>query len=188
MALDTTVGGAVSDSFVSLSEADIYFSEHYDTSKGTAWAAMVDPQKEMLLRQATETVNSLNFWESPSPTSASGALNLKNWPVTAYNDTQRLQFPRNIDISGTDDAPFIPQDVKWAVCEQAVFMKTSLNTDVINARSVGLKAESVKAGDVSVSQTFVDGYGSGSADMYVGPIPKLLLSKYVVGARRFKRQ
>lgn len=188
MALDTTVAGATSDSLVTTVEASTYFSEHYDTSKGTAWAAMSTSQKEMLLRQATETINSLNFWQSATPSPAGGALNLKNWPVTAYNDTQRLQFPRNIDISGADDTPFIPTDVKWAVCEQAIFMKTSMNTDVINARSVGLRAESVSAGDVSISQTFVDGTPSGSADMFVGPVTKLLISKYIVKAGRFRRQ
>lgn len=186
MALDTTLAGERSDSFVAVAEADTYFSGHYDTTKGVAWAALSTAHKEMMLRQATATINSFNFWSSKHAMVLTGAYNVRVYPTTPYSDVQALQFPRNVDID-TSDSPYIPDDIKWATCEQALYMKTSLNTDAINARAAGLIRERVKADVVEVEQQYAEPGKASVAEAYLSPIAKLLISKYIVNNNRWSR-
>lgn len=187
MALTTDLSGYASDSYVTLEEADLYFTDHWDTTKSAAWLALTDPQKEALLRQAVSVIESLPFHEDSTESATSFYGDLKRNIVTPAVTNQKLSFPRNIDIDSLD-AFYIPIDIKQAQCEQAIFLVTSMNESVVSARMRGLIAESVQAGSVSVSQSY-SGVG-GSSDpgqMLVSPFAYLLLKKYVVKTARSKR-
>lgn len=111
MALDTTVGGAATDSYVTLAEANAYHVSYNNTS----WAALSDAQKEAALRTAARYVDSYQF------TGTKAAL------------AQARQWPR---IDATQDgfelaSDIIPTLVKDAQCEAALRQSASaLQPDV----------------------------------------------------------
>lgn len=95
MAIDATAGGASSNSYVSLEEADDYFEVH---PQAAAWAALTEIEKETGLRRAAFQIDQLRFH---------GRRRLS---------TQALQWPR--DYKGL--WPLIPPAIRNAACEQAV--------------------------------------------------------------------
>lgn len=54
MALDTTIGGAAAEAYVSAADADTYHVKH----NNAAWASLTDPVKEASLRKATQYIDS----------------------------------------------------------------------------------------------------------------------------------
>lgn len=112
-ALDTTIGGAAANTYVTLAEADTYLDSRLNS---VAWVANADDKTRALL-EATRRMNELN------------------WMGNRVTVTQRLAWPR-WGVNKVDSAAFaggyhsfygnpyltteIPQPVKDAQCEWAL--------------------------------------------------------------------
>jgi hypothetical protein len=83
---------------------------------------------------------------------------------------QKLQFPRNIDVDGSN-AGFIPQGVKDAQCEQAVYL-IAFDDSPIATQLTGVHEEFLGAGAVRVSTKY---RGTGT---FIAPMTMQLLSPY----------
>jgi len=102
VAIDATVGGASSNSYVTLEEANTYLAERLHAD---AWASASDSDKEKALLTACRHLERLRYWDGNRP---------------AFTDPrQRLTFPRTQDTDA-DGAFIIPQPVKEAQCEEAL--------------------------------------------------------------------
>ena len=102
MAIDATVGGASSNSYVTLEEANTYLGERLHAD---AWASASDSDKEKALLTACRYLEQLRYWDGNRP---------------AFTDPrQRLTFPRVTDTDAAG-AFVIPQPVKDAQCEEAL--------------------------------------------------------------------
>lgn len=111
MALDTTIGGASTDSYVTLAEAATYHTNF----NNTAWAALSDLQKEAALREAARFVDGYNYTGTKATLAQA-----RQWPRI---DAAQDGFPLASDI--------IPQLVKDAQCEAALRQSASaLQPDV----------------------------------------------------------
>jgi len=108
--ITTTVGGATSNSYVSVSDADTYFESRLNTS---AWTGDDDKKKALVM--------------------AAKRLQDEQWRGSRVDDTQALAWPRydveKYDNAGSGygsyptyyDTDEIPQPVKDAQCELALF-------------------------------------------------------------------
>lgn len=157
MALDVTVGGASSDSYVSLAEAATYFGARFGTD---AWDALSDANKEKALKQATREVDSHLF------------LGRRNYW------SQALQFPRAYPYHREEPrqstAVEIPTSVKHATCEQALFIvqhaTTGGRSPIQSLRSEGVVSHRVG----SLAQNF-----EGATQGVLGPGAKTYLTKWI---------
>lgn len=108
MAIDATVGGAESNSFVSEADADAYFDARFGSD---AWEDASSDDQEKALKQATRHLGRVRF------------VGVR---ATA---TQALAFPRaypyNDDPDRQSTAPAIPQSIKDACCEEALSLLQS---------------------------------------------------------------
>jgi len=182
MALDTTVGGSTSDSYVSIADADTYFANHYSTTKSADWAALTSGQKESALRRGAQVIDSLRVLDTEL---GWGALPVALLEVDEYNLTihrlqfnQRMQFPRNLDLEA--GVGFIPQNVKDAQCEQAVFLIT-FDDSVLQSSLQGITSETIQAGPIRVHQSLRQ---TGS---FVSPMAVELMRIYFRPTKRIKR-
>ncbi|RMD50715.1 hypothetical protein D6827_03535 [Candidatus Parcubacteria bacterium] len=107
MALDTTVGGANSNSYITTAEADTFAGEEYDDG---GWLQLTTSDKEKLLIQATEIIDRLNYFGTKYYLGMVGA-----------SDYQRLQFPRSFTVDNSNN-PIIPENVKRAEFQQARYL------------------------------------------------------------------
>lgn len=151
--LDATVGGATSNSYETVAEAQAY----YDTR--TEVAGWENGDQDILLMMATRVLDAmsrpLRTYVSANKGEAAYFITRKTWTGAPATTTQKLAWPRTgmYDANGNAIASnVIPQDLKDALAELAGALGTSdstLDNDVIVQ---GLS--SVKAG--SVSLTFKD--------------------------------
>lgn len=122
-------GKVDSESFVSVIDADIYWSKHNSPSE---WTSATEASKESALRYATLYLDDNVSWYS-----------------NRLTDTQALEWPRDAFTtpSGREIAKgTIPQKVKDAVCELALQnIKEAFN----DASSEGVKSE--RLGDASIT-------------------------------------
>lgn len=186
MALVTTVGGETSDSYVSVSEADKYFANHYSTAKTTTWTALSVLRKESVLKRATQQLETLKVLDSEY---GSGALPMALIVDPAYEINihrleinQRLQFPRNIDIDSGGNG-FIPQEVKDAQCEQAVHMLTFDEASLLQAAQ-GVVEEAVTAGPIKSYTRYAEGIGQAT---YFSPLVIELMRPFLRTTTRLRR-
>ena len=142
MALDTTPGSATADSYVSLEDSDAYHLAH----GGEAWLApsVDDERKEAALRSATRYLDSTYRGR---------------WKGIRAAAAQALAWPRRevIDEDGydlADDA--IPKAIVDATCEAALLIVQGVQLMPQLARGGMVKSESVTAGPVSTTTTFMD--------------------------------
>lgn len=164
-ALDETVGGSSSNSYVTQAEADTYFVDRYDS---TVWDALTDAQKENALITAVKQIDQLDFLGSRYGTDVEGD-----------DDYQRLEFPRSYttDIDGN---AIVPIEVKEAQYEQA-FHIVSYGSEI--EKRAAVKAQGVKSfslGGVenlnlpSISETY-----DGSLINPISSIARELLKKHI---------
>lgn len=186
VALDDTLSGETSNTFCSVDYADDYFDNHYSVAKTTAWQALSDGQKEQLLIQACRIINKCKFTETSTNHDYDYSLEWRrdmNAVVTVnkstrpfkYTYTQALQFPRNLDYL-TDGTYFIPDEIKMAQCEQAIYLAT-VDDSSLTSIGQGLKRESVTVGEITLSQTYSD--NSASAGL-ISPMAKELITPYLI--------
>ena len=105
--IDTTVGGASANSYVTLAEADAYFDEHLNV---TDWTDATDDLKNRALIQAARRLDQLSF----NGGKATEAQALK-WPRIGVVDDEGYGI----------DSDEIPQQMKDAQCELALAMLAS---------------------------------------------------------------
>lgn len=137
MALDTTVSGSSSDSYVTLAEANTFFQNHKRHFDAT-WDALSDTQKEVHLRDATLALDALRDWRGYRPDS-----------------DQALEFPRELgEISFYKTTLYpsntIDQKIKHAQMEVAMMViRRGSTTDTIETRyeeSIGALSGTVNIG------------------------------------------
>ncbi len=109
------------NSFVTAEEAQAYFEERYDSAQ---WFTLADEEQEKLLITATKKINAFDFCGEKA------------------EKEQTLQFPRDY---GT------PQDIKDAVCEEAIQILKNSNDPHLKNKEQGISSISLGAGSVSYS-------------------------------------
>ena len=128
MALDATINGASSDSFITVAEADAYYANHL---YATTWDAGTTANKEKALKMATRILDEKCAWSGTRATS-----------------TQALGWGRSdvvydgITVSSTE----MPIQISNATAEFAGHLLASDLT--VNAEGKGLN--SLKVGDISL--------------------------------------
>lgn len=134
MALDTTIGGASADSYVTLAEYEAYVIANINTSYTEA-----DATQEMNLRRAKQ-------W-----------LDRKNWVGIAQYQTQTGSWPRISDklIDGWPiDVDSIPQDIKDAQCELAYQFEQNSLDPFATVSNGATKITKSKAGPVETETEY----------------------------------
>lgn len=124
-----TAGGASSNSFVTLAEADAYMEGRLNS---TLWDAATDDSKNRALVEATRELSAMS------------------WCGLRVDDTQALSWPRQLAINPDDpstayyETTEIPDRVKWATEELAFEFIRAGTTDVAALdASTGIKREKV---------------------------------------------
>jgi hypothetical protein len=185
MALDVTVGGSASNSYVTVGEADKFFNTHYITAKKTAWFALGQPQKESALKRACQQIETLKVLDDELSTGRLPiALMLDyGFDLTIHRAeiNQKLQFPRNLDLDPAG-IPYVPQELKDAQCEQAVYLLSFDDTPLVTMTQ-GIVEEAVTAGPI---KSYVK-YTEGSAPTYLAPIVLELMRPYLRYSGRLRR-
>jgi len=130
--IDATVGGANSNSYVTLVEADAYFA---DTLRAAIWEALYPGDKEVaLIESATD-------------------IDMESYVGSKTDSDQALKFPRTdiwTDERVAYDSDAIPRAVKSAQCELAYIKLTdpdSLETDGLSR----YKSISLGQGEIAVT-------------------------------------
>lgn len=128
LAIDATVGGTASNSYITVAEADAYFEAVPGYS--ATWAALTSASKIQRLVHACRAIDRYNFLGYK--TDADQAL---KFPRVLYADIELAQQYSTINPSGSlpvqnlpdgwADSDTIPQDVKSAQCEMIRYLHTS---------------------------------------------------------------
>jgi len=132
MALDSTIGGTNSNSYISVAESDAFFEFHPD---GSSWLSLSENDKESFLVTSTNRLDQLKYSGKPTD-----------------SPTQRLQWPRqfarNRDYEYLDEGyrpdlyygeseeslyylptDEIPKELQDATCELAIHYKRKFNEE-----------------------------------------------------------
>jgi hypothetical protein len=191
MTLTSTIAGKDSNSYVDLTYANAYFSGHYSSDKATKWAALVNDQKNHVLVAATRVLETIKVVEeSRSELEYIPAYNRLTGGVTFFyedkdnvvrsNYYQKLQFPRNVDIDTTTGLFFIPEEIKMAQCEQAIFL-LDFDEDSIAAKLSGVTNDVVTAGQISIRKQI------SSTGSMIAPAAYEFLKPYLRTATKMRR-
>ena len=132
------------NSFVTLEEAENYFDERYDSNE---WFELQESDKEKLLISSSKKVNSFDFSGSKA------------------DENQPMNFPRDY---GT------PQDIKDAVCEEALTMVKKSDNIHIQNQNNNITSISLGAGSVSYATAGL----SDEAKIILSPIASNLIKKW----------
>lgn len=131
MTVEDGTGLAAADSYVSLTDATTYFTNH---GSPAAWTAATDATKESALRYAARWLDARYPWLS-----------------STYNVTtpQALAWPRwsFVDMKGRTIATGVPQVVKDAQCEAAL---AHLSTSLASPLDRGGSISEVQVGPIDV--------------------------------------
>ena len=185
MSLATTVGGSDSNSYVTVNEANTFFNNHYIVAKKTTWATLSQPQKESALKRACQQLETLRVLDDDYTT---GSLPVALVTDAGYDLTihravidQKLQFPRNLDLD-TAGSPYVPQEVKDAQCEQAVYLLSFDDTALVTTTQ-GIVEEAVTAGAVKSYTRYTEG----GTVTYLSPMVIELMRQFLRPSGRLKR-
>ena len=184
MPLITTVGGATSNSYVSRTEADTYFAQHWSTARNDLWTTLNPAQKDRVLTHAANVLESLRFLDSEHTYGVALPLSLReggeyDYTIHRLTSGQKLQFPRNVDVDD-DEVAFIPQEVKDAQCEQAVYL-LSFDESNLSTQLQGVMEEAVGASGV---RSYIQYSRRGS---FVSPLALQLVAPFLRRGNRLKR-
>jgi len=133
LTFNATVGGDAATSYVTIGNANTYFSSTPTVANSTAWASQTSSTKQVLLMAATRNIDKHYFFGEKA------------------SEEQALQFPRAHQTSTTT----IPVDIEYATCEEA-FQLLQLQTrpglnEARRAQEQGIKSE--KYGHTAVEYT-----------------------------------
>jgi hypothetical protein len=138
LVIDATVGGIASNSYATLAEAETYMAERPFVS---AWTASTTVEKNIVLVYAVKMMETLLL------------------PLGyAATDTQALDWPRSdvIDCKGsTYEDDEIPQGVKDAQFEQALYLLTKDPTTLPSLLSGGFSEAKADVLEIKVDKTMV---------------------------------
>lgn len=120
MAIDATVGGENSNSYVTLEEANAYFGERL---RADAWTSASDGDKEKALLTACRHIEACRIRVHRRPYGYPGeppeVMGRPYDPLAPSNPDQALSFPRKKDKDNAGNFA-IPKRVKDAQCEEAL--------------------------------------------------------------------
>ncbi len=172
MALEATVGGPQSNSYVSLAEADAYFAARLHAE---AWDASSGSDREKALLTACRCIEAhrLQVHRRPYlyPGEPADTLDRRYDWLAPVSPDQALSFPRRRDQDRTG-AYEIPQPVRDAQCEEALAL---LAQGAEAARRQALQAAGVTGFSVDgLSESYASGSGrqllvSGEARVLLAP-------------------
>lgn len=129
MALDSTIGGASADSYISVADADTY---HGNNLNVTDWTGASSSDKEKALKMATRLLDERIDWNGSKYTEAQAL----RWPRSNVNDRD------GYSVSTSE----IPTDVTNATAEFAKFLIAGNRVDDSDGKGISR----VKAGSVEV--------------------------------------
>jgi hypothetical protein len=162
MALDATLMGENANSYVTVLEADTYFSNHFNALKSSTWDALDFSVKEQTLTQACWDLEQFRYTVKGDPSHAVLKWDSKQGRFTAYSTPsktpvpysiyQALQFPRNVDFKSTGTI-YIPERVKMAQYEQAMYL-INLDETALSNRLQGINLDRVTIGEITVTQEY----------------------------------
>ena len=135
--LDDTVGGEDSNTYINLADAEIYFEKRLDS---TDWDNATDAVKDEALAMATRMLD-----------------DAYNFVGTIHTSAQALRWPRSYvyDIDGRYLTPeAIPEEIRNATCEQALYAMGRDVTSTPTILSQGLKYAKVGPLEVEASLAF----------------------------------
>jgi hypothetical protein len=139
-AIDATVGGSASNSYVSVAESTTYLEERLNV---TAWEDALPDDHIRALIAATRRIDQERFEGVP----------VNPLTGTSTGTTQTLKWPRysaDDDAGWTWEATVIPQPVKHATIELALYLLNQGTTDP--AQPTGLEGfENVKVGALDIT-------------------------------------
>jgi hypothetical protein len=173
MAIVATVGGASSNSYVTLTEATTYFATRLNSA---AWTAASSADKEAALLTACRRIEACRIAVNRRPYGYGVRISdpLVYDPRAPYLDTQRLSFPRQVDRD-TTGTYIIPQAAKDAQCEEALALLARGTED---ERRQALRAAGVRSFSVDgLSETYADGDAPGVA--LTSPDARSLIGPYL---------
>lgn len=123
LTFNTVVGGSTTTSYVTVADADTYFSKTPTVPNVIEWASQTSSTKQVMLMTATRNIDKHYF------------------DGVKAEDEQALQFPRNFQTSTTT----IPCDIEYAACEEAftlLQLQTNLSlNEAQRAQEQGIKSE-----------------------------------------------
>jgi hypothetical protein len=161
--LETTLTDRYANSYVTVDYCDDYWESHYNTTLAEQWAGLSTAQKTLLLIKACRVIETGRFTANAKgneeyqlyydrSTRTVLFLDREALPIK-YAYYQSLQFPRNLDRDPTSGDLYIPEPVKMAQCEQALY---TLNFDesAVASRMQGIADETTTVGSIRVHQRF----------------------------------
>ena len=117
LTINNTLNDPYANSYVDVAYCDAYWLQHYNAVKASQWAALGAPQKISLLVAACRVIETARF---TAPAYLRRPLQLdysrRTRTVITMADrltpakwlyTQRLQYPRNLDVDLTDGHLFV---------------------------------------------------------------------------------
>jgi hypothetical protein len=185
LTLNTTVSDTYANSYCDVDFADDYFSNHYSSTLAAQWATLNDDQKTYLLIMACRVIETVRctipvaLWDEYALLYNRRSrvvidANLNRTPVK-FNFYQKLQFPRNLDLDPNTGLTYVPEDVKMAQCEQAVYLTTYDQTNQTN-RMQGVSESMSRIGKLET----LTRYGEGVNPTAVAPMAVEFLRPYMV--------
>ena len=174
MAIDATIAGAASNSYLSLAEAQAYFGARL---RSEAWDDASDADKEKALLTACRRieVHRLRVHRRPYgyPYDLPNALDRLADPLAPADPDQALSFPRQRDLDRSG-SPAVPDHVKHAQCEEALAL---LAQGAEHERRRALQAAGVKSFAVD---GLSESYESGAAtQMLLSAEARSLLAPFI---------
>lgn len=174
LTFDASLSGQYSNSYCDLAFANDYFSNHFISTNADAWNALDVAPQQRLLVAACRVIETARFTNYVRPTDyaffydyITGAVRQlaeRTEPIRLQN-TQSLQFPRNVDIDTVTGLSFIPPSIMLAQCEQAIYL-LSYDGAAMSSRIQGISSEAVSLGKGQIhSSTVYVGEGSAFAPM-----------------------
>lgn len=154
MAVVATVGGKLSNSFVTIDEFDDYLAQRVPALPDLL--AATDLQKEAMLVTGTNILNACFDWTgSPTDPSSDDAAEHQalTWPRTGMASRNGFTIAANV----------LPRELKQACCELAA--QAGAGDLLADNDAAKLGISSVKAGDVAVSFQSKDTASVDSVDM-----------------------
>lgn len=176
MAIDATVAGLQANSYVTLDEAQEYFSGRLDAD---GWEQANDDRRERALITACRHIEALRLRSHRRPPDAPAVplqVVLQLDPLQVYDNDQALGFPRSRDIT-VAGVYFVPGRVKQAQCEEALSL---LAGDGDYGRRAALQAQGVTSFAVDgLSETYAKGAGAAGLVGLQSPQAQALIAPFL---------
>lgn len=161
--------------YISLTDANAWIAGHIKSADRTAWDALQDADKTIVLQQAEDAIDALTLrgWRYEEKYIYNGSQK----DVNADGLTQINEFPRYIDGVVCDwdhgtSRPIVPDDVKHAVCYEAVASCQAGTRKTMQSQGV----QSFSIGKGQLAETFRPGAGQESL---ISDKARRLMKKYM---------